>query len=120
MTVLLCLASLIVVPWLAVKGITYRGVYIAGSLLVGAGGWFVLGLPGVDTLTATSTSSEIVGAQFITNYGPSVGGWMIVTAFACLVAAALYRRRTSTPSPTPADSMSGERDRVITVKRGAQ
>lgn len=91
MSLLLSLASLLVWPVLAFKGLGYRGLYIAGALIAGVFGFFVLSLPG--PVGPGASAAELRGSEVIDAYASPVGGLLIVNAFSFLVAAALWRRR---------------------------
>ena len=85
---LLALAMIIGLPALASQGKLYRGLWGAGSLIMGIITWFFgtmpLGpIPGKST-AASEAVNEVIYAIFVLSAGAAVG---------CLLAALIYRPR---------------------------
>ena len=91
MTAIACLGSLIVIPWLAVRGAGYRGVYLGGAIAALLFGFFVLSLP--SGVPPGSSQAAVRGAEVMDEYAPAVGGWFVVTAVGFLLAACLFRSK---------------------------
>jgi len=92
LTLLACVASLILAPLAAVKGLGYRGVYFGGAVLALFLGFFFLSMA-VATTPPPATEAEVLGAELLDAVLPSLGGWLIVTAVACVIGACMFRRK---------------------------
>jgi hypothetical protein len=90
MLALACLASLVLIPWLAMRGLGYRGVYLAGTVAALLFGFFVLSIP--TGVRPGAPEAEQRGAEIMDAYGPSVGGWLVVTGVGFVLGACLFRQ----------------------------
>jgi len=91
MLALACLGSLILIPWLAVRGEGYRGVYVGGALVALLFGFFVLSMP--SGVPPGASQAVVRGAEVMDQYSPAVGGWLVVTAVGFLLGACLFRSK---------------------------
>ena len=94
--VLVCLASLILIPMSALRGLGYRGLYLAFALVAFVAGFLMLSLPGGVGLDAPP-AVELRGTEAVDAFAPSVGIWLVATGLGFVLAAWLFRERPSRP-----------------------
>jgi len=91
MIILTMLASVTVLPLLAVKGNGYRGVYFALALAAIVFGFVAFSMVGPPSASASET--ELRGRQVVNAYFPSIGLWLWATAFGAALAGLLWKPR---------------------------
>jgi len=104
-TGLMCFLSLVGVPWMAARGVGYRGLYVAGALIGAVVGFVVFGM--ADARPVNQSPEQLAGAAFMNAYFPAVGLWLWVTAFAMLIGAAIYRQPSGAQRPDRAGNSAG-------------
>lgn len=102
MSILIALATIVLIASAAVKGKSYRGAYFAAAILGFVLGYVAVQITARSNPARASSEAEREGARVISAYGMDVATWLFSVALGGLIGGAAFRPKASAIKPPSA------------------